>query len=44
MSDPLSAWTNANAQALYERCGFERSGRSKGVGKIPGAIAYVKRV
>jgi ribosomal protein S18 acetylase RimI-like enzyme len=35
---------NATAQALYERFGMERSGSSEGMGEIPGAIAYVKRV
>jgi hypothetical protein len=29
---------------LYEAFGMEHSGRSRGVGEIPGAIAYVKRV
>jgi ribosomal protein S18 acetylase RimI-like enzyme len=39
-----TAESNATAQALYESFGFERSGSSRGIGRIPGAIAYVKRV
>ena len=39
-----TAESNTTAQALYERFGMERGGRSKGVGGIPGAVAYVKRV
>lgn len=39
-----TAERNVAAQALYERFGMERSGSSQGVGEIPGAIAYVKRV
>ena len=39
-----TAETNAAGQALYERFGMERSGSSRGVGQLPGAIAYVKRV
>ena len=39
-----TAERNAPAQALYESFGMERSGSSRGVGEIPGAIAYVKRV
>lgn len=35
---------NAAAQALYESFGMERTGRSQGIGEMPGAIAYVKRV
>ena len=39
-----TAERNLPAQALYESFGMERSGRSQGIGDIPGAIAYVKRV
>jgi GNAT superfamily N-acetyltransferase len=39
-----TAERNLAAQALYEGFGMERSGRSKGVGDIPGAIAYVKEL
>jgi ribosomal protein S18 acetylase RimI-like enzyme len=39
-----TAERNTSAQALYEGFGMERSGRSEGVGEIPGAIAYVKRL
>ena len=39
-----TAETNSAAQALYESFGMERSGSSQGVGKIPGAVAYVKRL
>jgi ribosomal protein S18 acetylase RimI-like enzyme len=39
-----TAESNATAQALYEGFGMERSGASRGVGKIPGAIAYLKKV
>lgn len=39
-----TAERNLPAQALYESFGMEHSGRSQGVGDIPGAIAYVKRV
>ena len=39
-----TAERNLAAQALYERFGMERSGRSEGIGEIPGAIAYVKRL
>jgi GNAT superfamily N-acetyltransferase len=39
-----TAERNTDAQALYERWGMERSGRSEAVGQIPGAIAYIKRV
>jgi len=39
-----TAERNLAAQALYERFGMERSGRSDAVGDIPGAVAYVKRV
>jgi GNAT superfamily N-acetyltransferase len=39
-----TAATNATAQALYESFGMERTGSSRGVGQIPGAIAYVKRL
>jgi GNAT superfamily N-acetyltransferase len=39
-----TAERNRPAQALYERFGMERSGASEGVGEIPGAIAYVKRL
>lgn len=35
---------NTPAQALYEAAGMERSGASRSVGDLPGAIAYVKRV
>lgn len=35
---------NTAAQALYERFGMHRSGRSDAVGDVPGAIAYVKRL
>jgi len=39
-----TAERNLAAQALYEGFGMERSGSSKGIGEIPGAIAYVKRL
>jgi ribosomal protein S18 acetylase RimI-like enzyme len=39
-----TAERNVVAQALYESFGMERSGSSEGIGEIPGAIAYVKRV
>ena len=39
-----TAERNLPAQALYERFGMERSGSSEGVGEIPGAVAYVKRL
>jgi ribosomal protein S18 acetylase RimI-like enzyme len=39
-----TAERNIAAQALYESFGMEQSGRSEGVGEIPGAIAYVKRI
>ena len=39
-----TAERNFGAQALYESFGMERSGSSQGVGQIPGAIAYVKRL
>jgi ribosomal protein S18 acetylase RimI-like enzyme len=39
-----TAERNSTAQALYESFGMERSGSSRGVGEIPGAIAYVKRL
>jgi ribosomal protein S18 acetylase RimI-like enzyme len=39
-----TAERNYAAQALYERFGMERSGSSQGIGEIPGAIAYVKRL
>jgi ribosomal protein S18 acetylase RimI-like enzyme len=39
-----TAERNLAAQALYERFGMERSGRSEGVGEVPGAIAYVKQL
>jgi ribosomal protein S18 acetylase RimI-like enzyme len=39
-----TAERNTPAQALYEAFGMERSGSSRGIGEIPGAIAYVKRV
>lgn len=39
-----TAERNLAAQALYEGFGMERTGRSEGVGEIPGAIAYVKRL
>jgi ribosomal protein S18 acetylase RimI-like enzyme len=39
-----TAERNLAAQALYEGFGMERSGRSEGVGEVPGAIAYVKRL
>ena len=39
-----TAERNTTAQALYESFGMERSGSSRGIGDIPGAIAYVKRV
>ena len=39
-----TAQRNTPAQALYESVGMERSGSSKGVGELPGAVAYVKRV
>jgi ribosomal protein S18 acetylase RimI-like enzyme len=39
-----TAERNLAAQALYEGFGMERSGRSEGVGEIPGAIAYLKRL
>ena len=39
-----TAERNTSAQALYESFGMERSGSSRGIGEIPGAIAYVKRL
>jgi ribosomal protein S18 acetylase RimI-like enzyme len=39
-----TAERNRVAQALYERFGMERSGTTQGLGRIPGAIAYLKRV
>ena len=39
-----TAERNLAAQALYEGFGMERSGSSEGIGEIPGAIAYVKRL
>jgi GNAT superfamily N-acetyltransferase len=39
-----TAERNTTAQALYESFGMERSGSSRGIGDIPGAIAFVKRV
>jgi ribosomal protein S18 acetylase RimI-like enzyme len=39
-----TAERNTAAQALYEGFGMERSGRSEGIGEIPGAIAYLKRL
>jgi ribosomal protein S18 acetylase RimI-like enzyme len=39
-----TAERNAAAQALYEKFGMRRSGRSDAVGDVPGAIAYVKRL
>lgn len=39
-----TAESNAAAQALYEGFGMVRSGASRGVGDVPGAVAYVKQV
>jgi ribosomal protein S18 acetylase RimI-like enzyme len=39
-----TAERNTAAQALYEGFGMERGPSSKGIGEIPGAVAYVKRV
>ena len=39
-----TAETNSAAQALYEGFGMVRSGASRGVGEVPGAVAYVKRL
>lgn len=39
-----TAKTNHAAQALYEGFGMERSGESRGTDRVPGAVAYVKRL